>query len=88
MKKHIPERMCIACRGMYPKNELIRIVKTEDGAVFDEKQKILSRGIYLCKSEECIKSARKKKAFERSLKCADVESLYERAREIWIKSLD
>lgn len=73
---------------MKPKSELMRIVKTDTGAEFDEKQKILSRGIYLCKSEECIKLAQKKKAFERIIKNADVQSYYERAREIWIKSLD
>lgn len=88
MGKHIPKRMCIACRSMRPKSELMRIVKTEDGAEFDENQKILSRGIYLCKNEECIKLAQKKKAFERIIKTGDVQGYYERAREIWIKSLD
>lgn len=88
MGKHIPERMCIACRGMYPKSELIRIVKTDSEVVFDENQKILSRGIYLCKKEECIKLAQKKKAFERAFKNTDTQALYERAREIWKNSLD
>lgn len=88
MGKHIPMRMCVACRKMVPKNELIRIVKKDNSIFFDEEQKVLSRGIYLCKSEECIKSAQKKKAFERLLKASDTEVLYERAREIWIKSLD
>lgn len=88
MEKHIPLRMCVACRKMLPKNELIRIVKKDDTIVFDEKHKILARGMYLCKNEECIKSAQKKKAFERLLKTTDTKSLYERAREIWIKSLD
>ena len=88
MGKHTPERMCIACRKMIPKNELIRIVKKDSEVIFDEKQKVLSRGIYLCKSEECIKQAEKKKAFERLLKCGDAKEYYERAREIWIKSLD
>ena len=88
MGKHIPERMCVACRGMFPKAELMRIVSTDDGVIFDENQKILSRGIYLCKKEECIKTAQKKKAFERNFKNSDSEKLYERAREIWKKSLD
>lgn len=88
MGKHIPKRMCVACRQMHPKSELIRIVKTDSGATFDESQKILSRGIYLCKKEECIKSAQKKKTFERVFGSVDVQKLYERAREIWIKSLD
>ena len=88
MGKHIPKRMCVACRGMHPKSDLIRIVKTDLEVRFDENQKILSRGIYLCKSEECIKLAQKKKAFERILKIADAQALYERAREIWKESLE
>ena len=88
MKKHIPERMCVACRRMLPKNELIRIVKKDSEVIFDEKQKVLARGIYLCKNEECIKQAEKKRAFERLLKCENALVYYERAREIWIKSLD
>ena len=88
MGKHIPKRMCVACRGMHSKSDLIRIVKSDSEVIFDENQKILSRGIYLCKSEECIKLAQKKKAFERILKIADAQALYERAREIWKESLE
>ena len=29
--KRIPERMCVACRQMKPKNQLVRIVNTENG---------------------------------------------------------
>ena len=39
MGKHIPKRMCIACRSMRPKSELMRIVKTEGGAEFDENDR-------------------------------------------------
>lgn len=88
MGKHIPFRMCVACREMQEKPSMIRIVKKDGEVIFDKKQNILARGIYLCKKEECIKLAQKKKAFERLLKCDNAESLYERAREDWIKSLD
>ena len=89
MGKHIPERMCVACRKMLPKESLIRLVKDSSGnIVFDEKQKILARGIYLCKSEDCLKLAEKKNAFSRHLKCQVDKDVYERAREEWIKSMD
>ncbi len=90
MGKHIPFRMCVACRQMHPKNELIRIVKDkqDEELIFDEKQNFQSRGIYLCKNEKCIKLAEKKHAVERHLKCNADKSIYERAKEFWIKSLD
>lgn len=90
MGKHIPFRMCVACREMHPKNELIRIVKDRQSGeiIFDEQQKLQTRGIYLCKNEECVKLAAKKRAIERHLKCNTNESIYERAKEFWIRSLD
>ena len=89
MKKHIPERMCVACRKMFPKTSLIRIVRDNNGEiVFDEKQKKLARGIYICNNEACIRLAEKKNAFSRHLKCQIDKEIYERAREKWIKSMD
>lgn len=88
MGKHIPERMCVACRRMYPKRELIRIVKTENRVVIDEKQNLLMRGIYLCRNEECIRLAQKKRVLERFAKGIEVQDCYERAKEEWIRSAE
>ena len=61
--KRIPERMCVACRQMKPKTELIRIVNTADGAVVDGTGKLNGRGVYLCASKECVVKALKSKGF-------------------------
>ncbi len=61
--KHIPERMCICCRQLRPKNELIRIVKTADGISVDETFKINGRGLYVCCTSECIGHLLKNKKF-------------------------
>lgn len=61
--KRIPERMCVACRQMKPKNELLRIVKNSDGVFVDETGKMNGRGAYICKSAECLAKARKNKGF-------------------------
>ncbi len=75
---HTPMRMCVGCRRMKPKGELIRIVRGVNGEpVADEKQKILSRGIYICKDEKCINTARKRKAFERFFKNGSYDKLYD-----------
>lgn len=61
--KRIPERMCVICRQMKPKTELLRIVNTTDGVVVDGTGKLNGRGVYLCKSKECVAKAVKSKAF-------------------------
>lgn len=58
--KRIPERMCVVCRQMKPKNELIRIVNTIDGVAVDLTGKLNGRGVYICKCRECIAKAQNK----------------------------
>lgn len=64
--KRIPERMCVACRQMKPKNQLVRIVNTENGVVVDTTGKLNGRGVYLCKCKECIARAAKNKGFAKT----------------------
>lgn len=61
--KKIPERMCVSCRQMKAKTQLIRIVCTEKGAVVDGTGKLNGRGVYLCKCKQCIDKALKNKNF-------------------------
>ena len=35
--KKVPQRMCIVCRTMHPKNELTRIVRLETGEIIVDK---------------------------------------------------
>ncbi|WP_018466954.1 YlxR family protein [Calidithermus timidus] len=52
--KHIPERMCVACRRRRPKRELLRIVLTAEGPVIDPTGKKPGRGAYVCPDQaEC-----------------------------------
>ena len=61
--KKIPERMCVACRQMKPKNQLVRIVNGANGVTVDLTGKLNGRGVYLCKCKECISRALKSKNF-------------------------
>ena len=61
--KKIPMRMCIGCREMKPKQELMRVVKSPQGDIsLDLTGKKNGRGAYVCKNIDCIKKSAKQKA--------------------------
>lgn len=53
MVKKIPQRMCVSCRLMLPKPELMRLVQTEQGLQPDAGGKMQGRGLYLCGQASC-----------------------------------
>ncbi|MGQ9511002.1 MAG: YlxR family protein [Thermaceae bacterium] len=54
MSKHVPERMCVACRRRRPKGELLRFLLTREGFELDPTGKKPGRGAYVCKdSPDC-----------------------------------
>lgn len=66
--KKIPMRMCVGCREMKEKRELIRVVRSPEGAVsIDPKGKKPGRGAYVCRSTACLARAIKQKQLERQL---------------------
>ena len=68
MMKKVPMRMCVACREMKPKKELIRVVRTPEGEIVaDLTGRKNGRGAYLCRSEACLNKAVKTRALERAL---------------------
>ncbi|WP_337844215.1 YlxR family protein [Thermus sp.] len=46
--KHVPIRMCVACRRRRPKGELLRILLTPEGFQIDPSGKAPGRGAYVC----------------------------------------
>ena len=82
MPKKIPMRMCVACRTMRAKKELVRIVRTPEGEVLaDETGRLNGRGAYVCRDIECLKKAIKTRALERALEVKVDESLYDALKE-------
>lgn len=54
ISKRIPQRTCVACRQVKPKQKLIRLVRIPDGSVeVDISGKKPGRGAYLCQMPEC-----------------------------------
>ena len=78
MVKKTPMRQCTGCREMKPKKELIRVVRSPEGAIsLDGKGKSPGRGAYLCRSESCLSRARKSRALERVLGVTIPPEIYE-----------
>ncbi len=66
--KKIPMRMCVACREMRAKKDLMRIVRTAEGELVpDTTGKMNGRGAYLCRDAACMNKAIKTRALERAL---------------------
>ncbi|MEG1509099.1 MAG: YlxR family protein [Clostridia bacterium] len=75
--KKAPLRMCIVCKAMKEKKELIRIVKTKEDKVFlDSTGKMAGRGAYVCNNDACVASLLKTRALNRAYKCQINESEY------------
>ena len=78
MQKKIPMRQCVGCREMKPKKELIRVVRSPEGAVaLDFKGKAPGRGAYVCPDTQCLKKAIKTKALERAFDTAIGQEIYD-----------
>lgn len=76
--KKIPMRTCVCTREKYPKQELIRVVRTPEGlVVIDETGKVNGRGAYLKKDVEVILRAKKSKVLNRHLEVDVPETIFE-----------
>ncbi len=70
-EKKVPMRMCVGCREMKPKKELLRVVRSPEGAVsIDLTGRKPGRGAYVCHSADCLKRAIKQRQLERAFDCA------------------
>lgn len=82
MNKKISLRMCIACRQMKPKSELIRIVRESDGAFARVGCEFhAGRSAYLCESITCIAKAEKSRALERAFHAKVEDGFYSFLKE-------
>ena len=77
-KRKIPMRMCVGCREMKPKLELMRVVKPQEGdCAIDRTGKAPGRGAYVCEDAECLKKAQKTHALERALEAKIDDVVFE-----------
>ena len=76
--RKIPIRKCVITNERFPKNELIRVVRTPEGEiVVDPTGRKNGHGAYLRKDAEVIATARKKKTLNRILETEIPDSVYD-----------
>ncbi|MGC8488435.1 MAG: RNase P modulator RnpM [Clostridia bacterium] len=53
--RKIPQRTCVACGTTRDKRDLVRVVRTPDGALaLDATGKRSGRGAYVCRDPQCV----------------------------------
>ena len=81
--KKIPMRRCLATNVSFPKNELLRIVRTPQGEVkVDLTGKLNGKGAYISKSLEALELAKKTKVLSKALEVDVPDCVYEEIKEI------
>lgn len=79
--KKIPMRMCVVTREKYPKKELIRVVRTENGVIVDPTGKQNGHGAYLKKDLAVFEKAQKTKVLNKVLETEVPDSVFEQLKE-------
>ena len=78
MPKKLPLRQCVGCREMKPKRELVRVVRSPEGAVsLDFSGKAPGRGAYVCPDPACLRRAQKSGALSRAFGTPVPPEVYE-----------
>ncbi len=75
-------RMCVACRNMQDKRNLVRVVKENTGTIsVDLTGKKNGRGAYICRNPECLKILSKQKILNKTFKTNIDECVYKAIEE-------
>ena len=74
--------MCLGCREMKPKKEVIRVVKSPEGEIsMDISGKKPGRGAYVCRDASCFNRIIKSNALARAFKMQIPGDVVEQLKE-------
>jgi predicted RNA-binding protein YlxR (DUF448 family) len=90
--RHVPIRTCAGCRTEHPKREMVRVVRTPEGAVvIDPSGKRAGRGAYVCARPDCRQRALRGGSLARALKAeiptSELAALRDQVSELPSESL-
>ena len=82
MQRKLPTRRCVGCGEHFPKNTLIRVVRSPEGEIsLDFVGKAAGRGAYICSGEECLKKLQTKKLLNKAFSTDVSADVYKDALE-------
>lgn len=74
--------MCIACRELKEKRDMLRAVRNGEGKIFlDFSSKASGRGAYVCDNSECIKKLKRQKLLNKVFSCEVDGEIYSAIEE-------
>lgn len=81
--RKVPMRKCVVTQERFPKNELIRIVRTPEQTVeIDPTGKRNGHGAYVSKRKETIEKARKTRILDKVLEIHVPDEIYDELMEL------
>ncbi len=80
--RKIPMRTCVVTKEKLPKGELIRIVKTDDGVIYDLTGKVNGHGAYLKKDKDVFLKAKKSKVLNKYLETDIPDNFFDELNNI------
>lgn len=78
--------MCIACRQLYEKRSMLRIVRSDNKIFLDLTSKASGRGAYICDNPDCIKKLKKQRILNKVFSCPVDEEIYNAIEEAYFGS--
>lgn len=69
-----PQRTCVGCRTVAPRDLLLRIVAEDGAAVADVSRRMPGRGANVHRTAECIQLAIRRKSLHRALRAPDLRT--------------
>ena len=68
-------RRCVACRQLFDREQLWRVIRLAAGGIALDQG--MGRSAYLCPGAACVEEARRRKRLQRSLRCPVPEAVLE-----------
>ena len=81
--KKTPLRMCIACRQLFEKRDMLRVVRSEDKIFLDFTSKASGRGAYVCDNPDCIKKMKKQRLLNKVFSFSVDDEIYNAIEEAY-----
>ena len=81
--KKTPLRMCIACRQLFEKRQMLRVVKSEEKIFLDFTSKASGRGAYVCDNPDCIKKMKKQRLLNKVFSSPVEDEIYNAIEEAY-----